>query len=154
MIDTKEMVKSKAHTELNEVIKRLSKQELEKIPEQVIKNIQETMDKEYIWRYDNTKELEEQNLMVETKALIVEMYERYLCSEDKKEFWNNYDRICLNMIEEKKKEEYNPDNIFKTKHIIKEEIKNTNLPKEIKKEKLFKRLINKIKCFFLRMKNE
>lgn len=150
MIDTKEMIKSRSHTELNEVIKKLSKQELEKIPEQVIKNIQETMDKEYIWKYDDTKELEEQNLMVETKALIVEMYERYLCSEDKKEFWSNYDRICLNMIEEKKKEEYNPDNIFKTKHMIKEEIENTKLPKEIKKENLFKRLVKKIMSFFIK----
>ena len=54
------------------------------------------------------------------------------------------------MIEEKKKEEYNPDNLFRSKHIIKEEIKNTNLPEEIKKENLFKRLINKIKSFFIR----
>lgn len=145
MIETKEMIKSKAHTELNEVIKRLSKQELEKIPEQVIRNIHETMDKEYIWKYDDTKELEEQKLLVETKALIVEMYERYLCSEDKKEFWSNYDRVCLNMIEEKKKEEYNPDNIFKEKQYAQDRVENNNLPIETRRENFLKKIVDFIR---------
>ena len=151
MIDTRENIKSKAYTELYEVIKRFSKQEQEKIPKEVIENIQNKMDKNYIWKYDDTKELEEQNFLTETKALIVEMYERYLCQQNKKEFWNNYDRICLNMIEEKKKAEYNPENIFQSRAIITtEETKDTCLPEKVKEESLFKRLINKVKSFFMK----
>ena len=150
MIDTKDGLLSKAHKELYEVIKRLSKQELSKIPDSVIINIQKTMDKDYVWKYDDGKELDEQNLLVETKALIVEMYERYLCPEDKKEFWNKYDRICLNMIDEKKKEEYNPDNIFKTKRNTQTADVNINLPIQVKKDNIFKRIINKIKEIFIK----
>jgi len=150
VIDTKGNIKSMAHTELYEIIKRLTKQEQEKIPQNVIKNIHNTMDRSYTWKYDNNKKIEEQNLLVETKALIVEMYERYLCPENQKKFWNNYDRICLNMIEEKKAQEYNPDNIFKKKHTINEEIKNIQLPDKIKKETVFKKLINYIKNMFNR----
>lgn len=151
MIDTRDNIKGKAYAELYEVIKRFSKQEYETIPKEVIKNIQKNMDKDYIWKYDNNKELEEQNFLVETKALIVELYERYLCPQNKKEFWNNYDRICLNMIEEKKKAEYNPENIFQSRTIItKEEIKNNYLPEKVKKDNLFKILFKKVKNFFMK----
>ena len=115
MVGTKELTIGKAYTELNEVIKRLSPNELSKIPHQVIENIKENIDNEYIWEYNDSKKIEEQDFMAETKALIVEMYERYLCPDDKKEFWQKYDRICLNMIEQKKSEEYNPDSLFNKK---------------------------------------
>lgn len=117
-MDTKELVYKRAHTELYEVIKKLSKQELEKIPQNFIENLKNNIDNKYVWKYDNTKKIEEQNFLVETKALIVEMYERYLCPDDKKEFWNNYNRICLNMIEDKKREEYDPNILFKNKQEI------------------------------------
>lgn len=152
MVNTKEMMYKKAHTELYEVIKKLSKQELEKIPQNFIDNLKKNLDNEYEWKYDDTKTLEEQDFLIETKALLVEMYERYLCPEDKKEFWNNYDRICLKMIEDKKREEYNTDNIFKDKNkaidvsVNKEYQENltmqsNNLPKEIK-DNLFTKVIN------------
>ncbi len=160
MVNTKEVMYKKAHTELYEIIKRLSKQELEKIPQNFIDNLKKNLDNEYEWKYDDTKTLEEQDFLIETKALLVEMYERYLCPEDKKEFWNNYDRICLNMIEDKKREEYNTDNIFKNKNETVEigdtvnpeyqedlTMQNNNLPKEIK-ENLFTRVINFFKKLF------
>lgn len=152
MANDKELMYKKAHVELYEVIKRLSKQELEKIPYNFIDNLKNSLDNEYKWKYDDTKSLEEQDFLVETKALLVEMYERYLCSEDKKEFWDNYDRICLNMIEEKKRQEYNPDNIFKDRNQNKnreeEKVGSTNnLPAEIK-ESLFTKVINFFKRIF------
>lgn len=154
MVNTKEVMYKKAHTELYEVIKKLSKQELEKIPQNFIDNLKKNLDNEYEWKYDDTKTLEEQDFLIETKALLVEMYERYLCPEDKKEFWNNYDRICLKMIEDKKSEEYNTDNIFKNKNKTIEvgasvnseyqenlTMQNSNLLAEVK-ENLFIKVIN------------
>lgn len=115
MIQTKSIRYKKAYTELNEVIKELSKLEIEKIPNDLIKNIEANMDMEYKWEYDNSKTLLEQDLMPETKALIVEIYERYLCSEDEKELWKKYDEICLNKIEKQKRTMYNVKDIFKKK---------------------------------------
>lgn len=115
MIQTKNARYKKANTELNQIIKELSKVELKKIPSELIKNIKENMDKEYIWEYDKTKQLLDQDLMPETKALIVEIYEKYLCTESEKEFWKEYDKICINKIEEQKKAMYKDKNIFKKK---------------------------------------
>lgn len=115
MIQAKNTRYKKAYTELNEIIKELSKSEIEKIPSDLIKNIEENMDKEYVWEYDKSKELLKQNLMPETKALIVEIYEKYLCPDDEKVFWKEYDKICINKIEEQKKEIYKEKNIFRKK---------------------------------------
>lgn len=53
----------------------------------------------------------------------------------------------LNQKNMQKEDRYNPDNIFKNK---KEEkvVENTNLPIEIKKETIFKKIINFIKGLF------
>lgn len=115
MIQTKNTRYKKAYTELNEIIKELSKVELEKIPNELIRNIEINMDKEYKWEYDKSKSLLDQKLIPETKALIVEIYERYLCPENEREFWKEYNNICINKIEEQKKEMYNGKNIFRKK---------------------------------------
>lgn len=115
MMQTKNARYKKAYTELNEIIKKLSKAELEKIPNELIRNTETNMDKEYKWEYDKSKTLLDQDLMPETKALIVEIYERYLCPNDEKEFWKEYDKICINKIEEQKKARYNGKEIFRKK---------------------------------------
>ena len=115
MIQTKSIRYKKAYTQLNEIIKNLSKSETERIPIELIKSVEANMDMEYKWEYDNSKTLLEQDLMPETKALIVEIYERYLCPEDEKEFWKEYDKICLNKIEKQKRTMYNVKDIFRKK---------------------------------------
>ena len=57
----------------------------------------------------------------------------------------------MNKIEEKRREKYNPDEIFKNKEVQKveeetQDIEN-NLPVEVKREKFFERLIGFIKRF-------
>ena len=64
MIKTKENNYRKAYTELNEIFKLLPKNQLEKIPESFIKNVQKEMDIEDGFKLDETKNLEEQDLMV------------------------------------------------------------------------------------------
>ena len=126
MTNEKNLIYKKACKELNEVIKRLSDEELSKIPNQVIENIRNNMDNKYVFYYDDFKKFEEQDFLIETKALIVEIYEKYLCPKDKKEFWNKYDSICLNMIEKKKVEQYNPNTIFENNVVNKENKKQEN----------------------------
>lgn len=115
MIQTRNARYKRAYTELNEIIKELSKAELEKIPNELIRNIEINIDKEYKWKYDKSKTLLDQDLMSETKALIVEIYEKYLCPDDEKGFWKEYDKICINKIEEQKKEIYKEKSIFRKK---------------------------------------
>ena len=51
MTKTKELLYKKAFTEFNEVLKRLSEDELLKIPNEVINNIRNQMDTEYKWKW-------------------------------------------------------------------------------------------------------
>ena len=150
MIKIEKLEYKKAYVELYEIIKVLSKEEQEKIPKTVLKNLKDNMDKEYKFTLDNQKDILEQNYKVETKALFVELYERYLAPKEEKSFWNKYDRICNNIITEEKQKKYNTDNLFK-KHNIQNNIqqKQETTTKEVAiveyKESLIKRIINKIK---------
>ena len=160
MTNEKNIQYKKSYVELNEILKLLAKEQKEKIPENFINNISNNMDKTYKFTFDKSKGIFEQDLMVETEALLVEIYERYLAPEEEKELWQKYDRFCLNKIEEKKKEKYNK-NIFENnkkvinqqrdKNIAENIRKNDNiLPIEYKKENLFERIINFIKTIFLK----
>lgn len=113
MLEAKRVAYRKAYTELNEIFKFLPTEQLKKIPAKLRKNIKAEMDNEYNFKIDPSKTLEEQELMAETKALIVELYERYLCEDEEKDRWEIYDKFCLDKIEEKKKERFDPDNVFK-----------------------------------------
>lgn len=106
MTKEKDIRYKKAYTELNEIFKVLDKEQKSKIPDIFINNIINNMDKEYKFIFDNSKGIFEQDLMIETQALLVEIYERYLAPTEEKELWQKYDRFCLNKIEEKKKENY------------------------------------------------
>lgn len=146
MVQTRSIIYKRAYTELNEIIKELSKAEREKIPLELIKNIEANISEEYKWKYDNSKTLLEQKILLETKALLVEIYEKYLSEEDEKEFWKEYDKICLKNIEELKESAFKNNNIFKAKeeNIIKHEIV------ERKKDTFLKKIFNKIRNIFKR----
>jgi hypothetical protein len=102
MTNEKNILYRKAYVELLEIIKFLPKKYKDKIPKKIIDNLCKNMDKNYSFKMDKTKGLLEQNYTLETKALLVELYERYLAIDSEKDFWENYDRICLKMIEDKK----------------------------------------------------
>lgn len=146
MVQTRSIIYKRAYTELNEIIKELSKAEREKIPLELIKNIEANISEEYKWKYDNSKTLLEQKILPETKALLVEIYEKYLSEEDEKEFWQEYDKICLKNIEERKESAFKNNNIFKAKeeNIIKHEIV------ERKEDTFLKKIFNKIRNIFKR----
>ena len=115
MTKGKQLEYKKAYVELNEIIKVLSDEQKNKIPEVFKQNLIEDMDTSYKFEFDNTKGIFEQDLKVETKALLVEIYERYLAPEEEKELWEKYDKLCLSKIEEEKRKKYNTDNIFGNK---------------------------------------
>ena len=155
MTKEKRLQYQKAHVELYEILKGLSNDEKEKIPHAFINNLKEDMDKNYTFLFDKSKTLYEQNLMSETKALLVQIYARYLAPENEKRLWNEYNNICINKIEKKRKEKYNPDDIFKNgsttinnndiSQSIQENLKeeyNKNLPVEMQKQNMFQRLLS------------
>lgn len=146
MVNTKEMKYSMVYVQLNEIIKNLSLQEIQKLPDTLIMNIRKNIDNSLDWKYDKQREIYEQDLLVETKAMLIEIYEKYLCSDNDKTFWKKYDKLCLNMIENKKRNDYNTDEMFKNR---KNKIDtNKTIEMVIYKESIFDKIRNFIKRLF------
>ena len=125
----------------------MSEDELNKIPSTFIANVQKEMDNDYEFELDKDKDLLNQDLMTETKALIVQMYAKFLAPEGENELWKKYDKYCISEIEKQRREQYNPDNLFKDKQkwSIEKQSQTENIAM-VKYEK--GTFIDKIKRFF------
>ena len=142
MLEAKALVYRKAYTELCEVLKILSKDELKKIPPVIRRNLKNKKDIEYDFKLDPNKTLEDQELLPETKALIVKIYEKFICSEEERDRWEIYDKFCIDKIEEKKREKYNLDVFHNNEEFIEKEEMGLI---EVKKKSLIKRFLNWLK---------
>ena len=59
----------KAYKEVVEILKFVSKENVDKIPKEMLDMFEEEQDKEYNFKVDTTKSFEEQLLLEETKAI-------------------------------------------------------------------------------------
>lgn len=75
----------KSLVEIVEILKYLKQEDLCKIPENVLKTIDENKDAHYSWKYDVSKKLEEQNLSEYTLALLAYINQEYLLTQEQKE---------------------------------------------------------------------
>ena len=151
MTQTEKKEFQKAYVELYEIIKVLPNEEQKKIPKLFLKNLKNNMDKEYKFILNKDGDILNQNYRIETKALFIELYEKYLVPKEDWDFWNKYDKICDNMIEEEKRIKYDTENIFKNRKLEREDsIANNNLPIEIKDKNVFIKFLDFMKKIFKR----
>lgn len=78
----------KCLVQVYEILNHLDDEEITKIPERVIKNIEEKKDKKFIWTYDETKSLLEQEIDRKTVAILSYINIEYLLNEEEKETLN------------------------------------------------------------------
>lgn len=134
---------AKAYTELLEILKHISKENLNKIPKEKLDMYNLNKDNNYTYKYDEQLEFEEQNISQLTRILIANLYIEYWAEEDEKNAIKQKDKEELEQIEKEKREKYNPDNLFKNEKSMKrKEIVNISV---IEKKNIFKRLYDKIK---------
>lgn len=110
---TKEFAEASA--EINEILKYLPEEYVEKIPKKLRDFFKEIESKEYKTNIDPYKTLDEQDLKPKTKTLITVLYRNYWCNEEERA---ELDKILIEndkKYEEELREKYNPDNIFKKK---------------------------------------
>ena len=149
MVDSKYGI---AYSEVLEILKHIPIEDYNKIPRNEIELFETYADKDFIFNYDSSKTLEEQNVSNITKGIIILLFRDYWATEiqrNKIVSKQNYDRVKL---EEKKKEKYNPDNIFINNHKnslvdIPENKQEKSLVK-IDDIKWYKKIWNRIKNFF------
>ena len=112
--------------ELNAILANCSNEVLEKIPNKFKKFLKTIESDSYKFNYDTTKKLNEQNLKISTRRIIMLVYKDFICSKEEKE---EYITELQNMVrekEEKKREKYDPDNMFNNKK--RSSIKNSGKP--------------------------
>lgn len=138
----------KCLVELDEILKYLDKKELEKIPENIRNAINEKKDKEYKWKYDETKKLKEQNINRKTIAMLSYLNMEYLLNDEQRELMKQIHKNNEEKAEQRKSKKYNSDNIFKTTTEY-SEIEETALV-EVKHEKWYEKIVVFIKKIFKR----
>lgn len=141
-------VLSKAYTEVLEIIKYFPKEEYNKIPLEKIQYFQKNMDNNYNFIINPKIDLRKQNISKEANAIIIKLYYDYFATEDEKN--KIYERLKLNQnkLEEKKREKYNPDDIFKNKNLNFNKEKLDIIKIQEDKISIFSKIINKIKSLF------
>ncbi len=131
--------------EINEILRYMSDDILSKIPNDVKIYFSNIASRDYIFRYDENKSLEEQRIQKETKEMLAIIYKDYVCNEqEKKEFIQNRRKIDYE-IEEEKRKKYDVNNIFKKEYKTEEVKKKDELIVVDKRTNLFNKLISLIK---------
>lgn len=151
MIVGEKNIYKKIYRELYEVLDILSENEKDKISKELIGNIRQNMDNEYSFKIDKNKSLLEQNLLPQTQAMLIKLYEKYLCNEEEKEKWNLYDKMCYMKLQKMKSEVYSGYSTLEEMRKIEEKLPTINENQKIverKKEGFIKRILRKLKELF------
>jgi len=138
-----------AYSEVLGILKFISKEDYEKIPNSKIELFETNQNKEYIFEYNPNKTLEEQNVSKRAKAIIGLLFRDYWATDEQKEKIirkQNYDRQIL---EEQKKSMYDVENIFKKKSYTNEtEVEEVKEMVVYKEQRWYHKLFAKILKIF------
>ena len=161
--DTKEKEArySLAYKELYLIILNLNKEMREKIPKNVVENIESKIDKTYDFNIEEGKDIFSIEYMLETKSLFLELYTRYI-AEDEEEFWEVYKEKRNDLFKKEIEKEYVvrkdessikvEDGIDRVNDIIEEKEEKGLLLSEIREkniiEKFFEKITSVIKYIF------
>lgn len=136
-----------AYKEVIEVLKHTKREDVCKIPSYKILLYAKYMNNNYKFKIDETKNIEDQNLSQEAKAILANLYRDYWAStyqrqriKEKEQY--DIEKIC--------KERYNPDNLFKnTKRKIPKEIQPSEETRMtiVQEKKWYQKVFNIIKGF-------
>lgn len=140
-----------AYSEILEILKYIPIEDYNKIPKEKIELFETYADHNYMFNYDTTKTLEEQKVSNITKGIIILLFRDYWATEVQRNkiiAKQNYDRI---KSEEKRKEKYNPNDLFKKKDISKNILNQTKENMQVieyKEQKWYKKIFAKILNIF------
>lgn len=130
-----------ALSEVWEILKYSEKSIIERIPQEFMNFIIENKDTEYKCNIDFESENWEESVKPETQAIIALIYRDYICSTEKRKILIAEEIQEEMQSEEKIRQDYKYDNIFKNKKTNNlNEKSNTDLI-EIKKQPWYKKIL-------------
>lgn len=140
----------KAYSEVYEILQLLDDNYIDKVPKKFMDFIKKEKDNDYIANIKPNVSLEEQELLEDTINILAILKLDYWC-ENEAEKQELLDILNKNEIEyqQKLREKYNPDNIFKNKHNQEEQDIETHTELvEYKEKKWYQKLLIKIQKLF------
>lgn len=112
MIDEKY---AKAYKEIIEILKYVNKEDVNKIPKEMLDMFEANKDKNYTFKVDITKSLEAQNISKEAKAILANIFRDYWATNYQKDKIIKKEMNERQLLEDNKREKYNPNNLFKNR---------------------------------------
>lgn len=145
-----------AYKEVIEILKHISKEDYNKIPQSKIKVFEENCNNGWNFQYNPELTLNEQNTSKIAKIIIAILFRDYWATEEQRKKINLKEKYDKQKIEEEQRERYNPDNLFENRNQeVKQKgnVSTANVQIIEYKENIFIKLWNKIKTFFISNKN-
>ena len=141
---------------ISEVLDRLehtNKEDVEKISPKFIEFLNKNKCDNYKPTLDHSKRIKEMNLRETTIGILSIINSKFWCTPEQKELFDDKLKQNEEIYQEKLREKYNPDNLFKNKNsnISKDNFENGNgntALVEVKEKNLLQRIFDKIKSFF------
>lgn len=149
MVKEKYNVYHKALKELSEIIKFFPRNEYRKIPKTFVNFIEENKDDNYQYMIEHIDDFQNQAMLDETRVLLSIVYRDFIASNKEKKQITDMEKNELLEEEERIREKYNPDNIFKKRDTQQKENVITNEVAMIEyKESVFTKIKNWVKRTF------
>lgn len=142
----KDMLNKKAYTEAFFIINEMSEEMRSKIPNKIIKNIENKMDKTYEF-YIDEEDIESAELLEDTEKILSVLYTDYLSTPEEREIILNKERILSKQKNESSTHNIKINNPFDEKKETKEKIKESNIT-ELPKEKWYTKIFKFLKNIF------
>ena len=136
-----------AYTEVIEILKYVSIEDYNKIPRSKIELFKINANREYAFKYNSNRTLDEQSVSKIAKSIIAILFRDYWTTDIQREriiTKQNYDR---KKFEEENREKYNLDNLFKNRQYKVEAVENS-VAMVAYKESIFIKIKNRFKRIF------
>ena len=136
-----------AYSEILEILKYISIDDYNKIPKSKINLFENYANKEYTFKYNPQKTLDEQYISKRAKAIILILFRDYWATDIQRNKMLSNQKSQKEQLEKNKRYLYNPDNLFNwyiTKKIDGNNSKNSTSLVCIEKS-FFEKIIDKIK---------
>lgn len=128
-----------AYKEVLEILKHISQEDYDKIPEEKIAFFERNFNKNYAFKYDINKTLDEQNVSKKAKIIIAILFRDYWATDEQREKIKVKEQHDRQIKEQEIQNKNNLDNNLKNENIMSDNNKIT-----LYKEPLIKRIISKI----------
>lgn len=120
----------KAYKEVYEILKFVPKEDVQKIPDDFMKIIKNNMDRNYDYKVNPKVDFEDQEMLRETMAILAIIYRDYWATEKQREMIIKKQNYDIQKEEEKKRQLYNPNDLFENQEINKYETQEIDIHQE------------------------